>query len=125
MRGLILAGLRSGRLPEVLEEYVDLEHSQADLHRRLWSSLLYPFVLLAFLTAMAVFARVYIIGGFREHFQDFGMMLPTMTVWFIRFLVADDVGHGGSVVPADVGADLAGGGAACRVGYGRCCTKYR
>jgi len=84
LRGLILAGLRSGRLPEVLEEYVDLEHSQADLRRRLWSSLLYPFVLLAIMTGLAVFARVFIIGAFVSIFKDFKTELPLMTVWFIR-----------------------------------------
>jgi type II secretory pathway component PulF len=84
LRGLILAGLRSGRLPEVLEEYIDLEHSQADLYRRLWSSLLYPFVLLAILTGMAVIARVFIMGGFVEIFRDFGMALPMLTQWFIQ-----------------------------------------
>ena len=30
----MLAGVRSGRLAEVLEEYVDLQHSQSELRRR-------------------------------------------------------------------------------------------
>jgi type II secretory pathway component PulF len=84
LRGLILAGLRSGRLPDVLEEYVDLEHSQAELQRRLWASLLYPFLLLAIMTALAVFARVFIIGAFVAIFQDFKTDLPFMTLWFIH-----------------------------------------
>ena len=79
----MLAGLRSGQLPEVLEEYVDLEHSQADLRRRLWSSLLYPFVLLAVLTALVVLSRVFIIDGFISMFRDFKARLPMMTEWFI------------------------------------------
>ncbi len=83
LRGLVLAGLRSGQLPEVLEEYVDLEHSQADLRRRLWSSLLYPFVLLAVLTALVVLSRLFIIGGCISMFMDFKADLPAMTKWFI------------------------------------------
>jgi general secretion pathway protein F len=83
LRGLVLAGLRSGRLPEVLEQYVDLEHSQADLRRRLWSSLLYPFVLLAVLAALVAVARVFVIGGFVSMFHSFNASLPLITEWFI------------------------------------------
>ena len=85
LRGLILAGLRSGRLPDVLEEYVDLEHSQADLHRRLWASLLYPFVLLAIITAIAVIACVFIMPGLVSIFRNFGASLPLITELFINF----------------------------------------
>ena len=44
----MLAGVRSGRLAEVLEEYVDLQHSQSELRRRVWMALAYPFILLLF-----------------------------------------------------------------------------
>jgi protein transport protein HofC len=83
LRGLVLAGLRSGQLPEVLEQYVDIEHSQADLHRRLWSSLIYPLVLMAAMTALAVVARVFVMPGFVEIFRNFGAQLPFLTQWFI------------------------------------------
>jgi type II secretory pathway component PulF len=84
LRGLMFAGLRSGRLPEVLEEYVDLERSQADLRRRLWSSLLYPFLLLVIMSALALFARVFIVDNFVGIFRDFHTDLPAMTQWFIE-----------------------------------------
>ena len=58
LRGLVLAGLRSGRLAETLEEYVDLQRSQSELRRRLWLSLAYPFILLVFLTLLAVVGQV-------------------------------------------------------------------
>ncbi|MEN6448915.1 MAG: type II secretion system F family protein [Thermoguttaceae bacterium] len=54
LRGLVLAGLRSGRLAETLEEYVDLQRSQADLRRRLWLTLAYPLVLLILVTVFMV-----------------------------------------------------------------------
>ena len=63
---------RSGQLPEVLAEYVDLERSQTDLRRRLWMSLFYPLVLLVFLTVLAVVARMFLMPGFVEMFQNFG-----------------------------------------------------
>jgi general secretion pathway protein F len=84
LRGLVLAGLQSGRLAEALEEYVDIERCQSDLRRRLLSSLLYPYFLLALLTALVVFARLYIIGGFDEIFKSFCCAVPTLTTVVIH-----------------------------------------
>jgi type II secretory pathway component PulF len=84
VRGLVLAGLRSGQLAEVLEEYVDLERSQSDMRRRLLASLLYPFVLLALLTGLTVFVQMFITPKFASVFRDFNCTLPEVTVWFIR-----------------------------------------
>jgi type II secretory pathway component PulF len=85
LRGLVLAGLRSGQLAEALEEYVVLERSQSEMYRRLLSRLLYPFVLLAILTLVMVVIRVLIIGGFARIFMDFNARLPLMTEWFIWY----------------------------------------
>ena len=79
LRGLMLAGVRSGRLAEVLEEYVDLQHSQAELHRRVATALAYPFILLLFMTALTVFAGLYLVDNFAKIFRDFGTELPVMT----------------------------------------------
>ena len=83
LRGLVLAGLRSGRLAEVLEEYVDLERSQDEIRRRLLSSLLYSFALLAVLTGVTVFVQLFITPRFTSIFRDFNCALPGITVWFI------------------------------------------
>ena len=85
LRGLVLAGLRSGRLAEVLEEYVDLQRSQSELRHRVLLSMIYPFVLLAMLTAIAIVAHVFIVTGFQKIFNDFGTRLPIMTEWFINY----------------------------------------
>ena len=71
LRGLMLAGVRSGRLAEVLEEYVDLQHSQAELRRRVWIALAYPFVLLLFMTVLTAFAGVYVVRCVCEDIQGF------------------------------------------------------
>jgi len=84
LRGLVLAGLRSGRLAEVLEEYVDLQRSQAELRRRVALSLSYPIILLALLTGVAVFANVYVIDGFVKIYKDFNTTLPDLTLVFIH-----------------------------------------
>jgi len=78
-RGLMLAGVRCGRLPEVLEEYVDIEREQMELRHRIWVNLAYPFLLLVFMTGLTVAARLYLIDGFRQIYQGFGTTLPTMT----------------------------------------------
>lgn len=82
--GLMLAGVRSGRLAEVLEEYVDLQHNQSELRRRVWIALAYPFILLLFMTALTAFAGIYVVDGFEKIFKDFGTTLPLMTVLIIK-----------------------------------------
>lgn len=84
LRGLMLAGVRSGRLAEVLEEYVDLQRSQLELRRRIWTTLAYPFVLLVLMTMLTAFAGLIIVPGFVRIFQDFGTKLPDLTVWVIK-----------------------------------------
>lgn len=84
LRGLMLAGLRSGRLAEVLEEFVDLERSQLELRRRVWLTVAYPFLLLVFMAGLTVVARVFIVSGFERIFKDFGTCLPHMTVIAIK-----------------------------------------
>ena len=84
LRGLMLAGVRSGRLAEVLEEFVDLERNQTELRRRVWLSLAYPFILLLSMTALAAFVCVFLVDGFAKIFYDFGTALPAMTVLVIN-----------------------------------------
>ena len=98
LRGIVLAGLRSGRLAEALEEYADLRRSRLELRRRLWFSLAYPFFLLCVLALMAVMARFCVVVHFKNLFDDFGMSLPVLTelvinvslpfAWFMVALVA-------------------------------------
>lgn len=84
LRGLMLAGLRRGRLPEVLEEYVDLQRGQAELRRRVALSLAYPFILLVFLTGLAVIARLCVVGTMTEIFAEFGVGLPAITILVVK-----------------------------------------
>ena len=82
LRGLMLAGVRTGRLADVLEEYVDLQYSQAELRRRVAAALAYPYVLLLFMTGLTLFAGHYLVDPFAKIFRDFGTELPAMT-WFV------------------------------------------
>jgi type II secretory pathway component PulF len=79
LRGLMVAGVRSGRLAEVLEEFVDMQRSQAELRRRVWLGLAYPFILLVFMAALAMVANLYIVRAFAKIFADFNTSLPWLT----------------------------------------------
>ena len=97
LRGLVLAGVRSGRLAEVLEEFVDLQRSQSELRRRVLLSLAYPFILLLFITVLATFAALFVVDVFAKMYEGFDFYLPRMTslmiygvrptMWFLIGLV--------------------------------------
>lgn len=84
LRGLVLAGLRSGRLAEVLEEFVDLQRAQLELRQRVWLSLTYPIVLLSILTLLLAFLQFVLTPTFVRIFSDFQTRLPAMTEFFLR-----------------------------------------
>ena len=77
--GLMLAGVRSGRLAQALEEFVELERSRWELRRRVWLALAYPLLLLVMLAGIVVFLNIYVVDQFRPIFKDFGCELPLAT----------------------------------------------
>lgn len=84
LRGLMLAGVRSGRLTEVLEEFVDIQQRQGELRRRVWLSLAYPCILSFFLVVLLVLAKLSVINGFASIFRDFGTELPDLTLFVLQ-----------------------------------------
>jgi len=84
VRGLVLAGVRSGRLAETLEQYVNHRQLVADLHRRVWSALAYPLLVLGFALAVFVFVEFAIVRHFVDIFADFELNLPVVTLLVIR-----------------------------------------
>jgi type II secretory pathway component PulF len=84
LRGLVAAGLRTGRLAETLEEYVDLRRGRAELRYRLWQSLAYPLVLLVGLALLALVARYLIVEYFMKLFSDFRTALPDLTIFVFK-----------------------------------------
>ena len=86
LRGLVAAGVRSGRLGEVLGEFADFAAIGVEIRRRLWLSLAYP--LLAALITLAVFAFVGIavLPKFEAIFADFGVPLPGVTILVLTLM---------------------------------------
>lgn len=79
LRGLILAGSRSGRLSDMLAEF--LAHYQAGdaIRRRVWLGLFYPAILL--LTCVGTFALLasMLSDGVFSIFESFGVDLPMLS----------------------------------------------
>jgi type II secretory pathway component PulF len=88
VRGLIEAGLRTGRLGEALEEYVSFERNRMDLQRRIRLALTYPAVLLFLAGGIIALFALAVVPSFEQFFTDFGADLPRITTaffWTTRF----------------------------------------
>jgi len=83
LRGLILAGLRTGRVAHVLEELVAMDRERIDLRRRIFAALAYPTILLVLLLVAFVCANLFIVKPFSRIFDEFGMDLPGITLMMI------------------------------------------
>lgn len=79
LRGLVLAGIKTGRLGEILQDYVRQEQVAAGLRRRLWLSLAYPLMLLMTMTILYIFISVVVIVDMASIYKDFGIALPMLT----------------------------------------------
>ncbi len=80
VRGLILAASRSGRLSEVLGEFVAYQDVGTKIRRTLWISLLYPMALVLTSLVLFVFLSLVAAREFGSIFRDFGVNLPVLTV---------------------------------------------
>lgn len=107
LRGLMVAGARSGKLADVLGQYVRYANLGAILRRRFWMVVAYPVCLLAALTTLYVFVCTYVVHVFESILKDFGVDRPGMTE--ALFLVARATRERGATVAAvGLGAGLVG-----------------
>lgn len=80
VRGLVRAGVRSGRLGEILAQYVRYHSLALQLRRKTVTSMAYPFVLFIVFLAVFAFMMVVIVPKFKKIFMDFGVELPHLTL---------------------------------------------
>jgi type II secretory pathway component PulF len=85
LRGLITAGIRSGRLAEVMEEYIDIERSQHELRRQVWLALIYPTILMIAITILAGILTLFIVHPIGRILKDFGTDIPAITYILIHY----------------------------------------
>ncbi len=91
-RGLVEAGVRTGRLPELLGEFAAHDRFGQEVHRRIWLGLFYPLVLLGLCVLLVA---AFSIAG-RELLailKDFGVTLPVVTMALLR--LAESLGEAG------------------------------
>ena len=79
LRGLVLAGARSGRLGDVLSHYVDAARAGADVRRGLRLSLAYPATLLGLAAVIFLFICTAVAPDFDRIFKDFGLGVPGLS----------------------------------------------
>jgi type II secretory pathway component PulF len=93
LRGLMLAGTRSGKLGVVLGDFVSYAQVGVALQRALLLSLAYPMMLLCLFGLFMAFVCLVLVQGFKAIFLDFGVDLP----WITRDLIhiSDLVTHAG------------------------------
>ena len=83
LRGLAIAGLRSGRLGDILSRFSQYVAIGTELKRRLWLNLAYPILTVCTAMALFFFVCVILVGQFEAIYQSFSIPLPRMTVGMI------------------------------------------
>ena len=83
LRGLVIAGLKSGRLGDTLSRFSEYVAIGTELERRLWLSLAYPILTVGTALALFFFVCVILVGQFEAIYRSFNIPLPGMTVALI------------------------------------------
>jgi type IV pilus assembly protein PilC len=81
------AGERSGTLDRVLAQYLTYQKASRTFRKKFLSALIYPALLLVFLTALITFVIWFIVPRFALLYSDLGVELPPLTVFLISFSV--------------------------------------
>lgn len=76
---LVEAGLRTGRLPDVMATVTLYSRTVADVRSLVWSAALYPTLVFVFGATMFIAMASFILPQFEALFDDFGTELPRMT----------------------------------------------
>jgi len=83
LRGLMIAGVRSGRLGDLLNQFSSYVFVGTELKRALWLSLAYPALIVSSALALFIFVCVVVVAQFERIYLDFNLPLPRITVALI------------------------------------------
>jgi general secretion pathway protein F len=83
LRGLMVAGLRSGQLSEILSRFSQFIGVRNELTRRFWLSLAYPLLTLLIATGLFLFVSMFLVDQFESIYRAFNVPLPRITVGLI------------------------------------------
>ncbi len=84
IRGLVLGGLRTGKLGDVLGRFSSYAGIGAELKRGLWLGLAYPLFTIMLALALLMIVDGFLVAQFENIFRDFGVPLPAMTIALIE-----------------------------------------
>jgi type IV pilus assembly protein PilC len=76
----LLAGERSGNLPQVLEQYIAYQKITGSLRRRLLTTLVYPTLLVIVASGVLSYVIVYVVPKFAALYAEMQQGLPPLTV---------------------------------------------
>ncbi|MCL5744626.1 MAG: type II secretion system F family protein [Acidobacteria bacterium] len=75
----VMAGERSGSLPEVLDRYIAYQKLALAVRKKLLLSLLYPSFLVLLVTGLIVFLVTYVVPSFAQLYESMQAKLPVVT----------------------------------------------
>jgi type IV pilus assembly protein PilC len=81
----LLAGERSGNLQEVLERFISFQRISLSFQKKLTASLIYPTVLIVFVTGLFIFLITVVVPQFSTLYDGMGIKLPWLTVALLNF----------------------------------------
>ncbi|MDR3622206.1 MAG: type II secretion system F family protein [Paludisphaera borealis] len=83
IRGLVLGGLRTGKLGDVLGRFSAYASVGTELKRGLWLGLAYPLFTIGLAFTLLLLVDIFLVGQFENIFRDFGIPLPTLTILLV------------------------------------------
>ncbi len=81
----LLAGERSGNLPEVLERYTSFQKVSLAFRKKLIASLIYPSLLMTLVIGLMIFLLAVVVPQFAVLYDQMGSKLPAMTMDLLAF----------------------------------------
>jgi type II secretory pathway component PulF len=78
---LVTAGVRTGRIGEVLSTLTAYTRSMSDLRNSILEAMLYPILVIVFALGLMTLLLTSVIPQFEKIYRDFGMSLPIVTQW--------------------------------------------
>ena len=81
----MLAGERSGNLPEVLDRYVSFQKVSLSFRKKLTASLIYPSLLMTLVIGLMIFLLAVVVPQFAVLYDQMGSKLPAMTMDLLGF----------------------------------------
>jgi general secretion pathway protein F len=79
LRGLVMAGMRSGEMGDLLDRFSDHLRVGTELKRKLWLSLAYPILTIGIAAVLFVLICVFVVSQFESVYGGFGIPIPAVT----------------------------------------------